>query len=93
MPSTIVFVTSEERISDFDLSLAMFHMSNSCTHNAAHRKENSIAADTQGESHNVHVVVHASAHNILNPLEILAEEEAIETCDQSSVGIDQGVDC
>ena len=77
MPSTIVILSFEESISNFALSLTMFHMPDSCTHNAAHREKNSIAADAQCISHDIQIVVHASAHDILNPLEVLAEEEAV----------------
>lgn len=77
MSSTIIIVPFEESVSNFALSLAVFHMSDSCTHNAAHREENSIAADAQGISHDVHIIVHAAAHDVLNPLEILAKEETV----------------
>ena len=93
MRSTIILLPSVESISNFALSLTMFHMPDSCTNNAAHREQNSIAADAQCISHDIQIVVHASAHDVLNPLEVLAEEEAVETCDQSCVGINQGVDC
>ena len=66
----------------------MFHMPDSSTHNAAHSEENSIAADTQGKSHDVHIIVHASAHDVLNPLEILAKQEAVKTCNQTGLGVD-----
>ena len=72
-PGFIALGFSEEGVSYFALALAMFVVPDSSTHDAAHSEKDSVATQTQGDSDGVHVGEHASAHNIVNPLEVLSD--------------------
>ena len=80
MHSTLLMTSLEEGISYFGFSLAVFHVPYSSANDATHREQHSVTTNSQGVSHCVHVVVHATAHHILNPLEILAKKETVKSC-------------
>ena len=59
---------------------------------AAHREEDSIAADADGVAHDVHVVEHTAAQHVLDPDEVLAEDLAVEPSQQTVLGVGEIAD-
>lgn len=51
---------AKEGISDFIFAFSMFVVSYSCADDTAHGKEYSIAAETDGVTHDINVVIHTA---------------------------------
>lgn len=86
-------IFGEESVANFTLALAVLIVANSCTDDAAHGKQDSICAEPQSVAHDVHVVVHASAHDVTDASEVFSENFAVETSDDAVLSIcDSGID-
>lgn len=69
----------------------MLHVSNSRADDATHSEKDAVAADSQGVAHEVDVVVHASAEDVLDAGEVLPEDFAVQTSQQTVLGVYEGL--